>query len=129
MKLNIYSFLSFLIIVTIISPACGTGNGEEKGDPQNTEFPIPWPDGGEIITDEREGPTGFITIRYDEDQYETVVDFYDDYASGSGWNRSETGQGEVPTINYMNLAAGQNISVDPPNDQVSEAFIVTLTVS
>lgn len=123
-------YIPFLLLMLIsICPACGTESESEEPDQVNSEFIIPWPDGGEIITDEREGNRGQLTIRYENSAYESVVEFYEGYASGRGWNRSETGQGEVPTINYMNLADGQNISVDPPDDQIPGAFIVTLMVS
>lgn len=124
-KTNIYSLFLLTMLIGIVSAACGT-EGEES-EPKNTEFTIPWPEGGDIITENWDDTSGHITVQYDNSQYETVVDFYDDYTSGGGWNRSEIGQGNVPTINYMNLGAGKDVSIDPPNDQISGAFLVTLT--
>lgn len=120
-----------LFIIGLGNLSCAADNGNDEKESADGEFPIPWPEGGEIITDGREegDTTGYITLRYNNDQYEEVVEFYDDYADGEGWNRTEQGQGDVPGINYMNLSAGLNISVGPPGDQFPDAFIITLTIS
>lgn len=120
-----------LLIIGMGSLSCAADNGNGEKESADGEFPIPWPEGGEIITDLREeGDTiGSVTLRYDNDRYQEVVEFYDDYTDEDGWNRTEQGQGEVPGINYMNLMEGLNISVGPPNGQIADAFLVTLMVS
>lgn len=109
--------------------AAATPSSTPTADRQGTaaqEFPIPAPEGGEIITDEWDGTTGYITLRYPAERYDEVVGFYDDYASGSGWNRSEVGQGDVASVNQMNLMEGLNIAIDPP---MGGTMVVTLTIS
>jgi hypothetical protein len=128
-KIKIYTLLPFVILISMTCAACGTESDTDEMEQENDEFPISRPDGGEVITEDWNGNTGQVTLRYDNSRYEIVVEYYDNYTSGGGWNRNEIGQGEVPTINYMNLTAGLNISIDPPNDQISGVFIVTLTVS
>lgn len=129
MNIKHYFLMTVLLTAGLLCAACATESETEDSDLENAEFPISRPDGGEVITEDWNGKTGQITLRYDNSRYETVVEFYDEYTSVNGWNRNEIGQGEVPTINYMNLTAGLNISIDPPNDQISGSFIVTLTVS
>lgn len=129
-----------------IAAGCGGGDGEparaaaeaEAGEaPQPAasapdtraaadDFPIPAPEGGEVITDQWDGTTGHITLRYPAGRYEAIVRFYDGYADGTGWNRTEVGRGDVPTVNLMNLMDGLNIAIDPPS---GDHLIVTLTVS
>lgn len=110
---NKYRNAPLLSLLLIMLLSCGTDANNNEDEIQNGEFPISWPEGGEIMTEEWDGSTGFITLRYDNNQYETIIEFYDGYANGNGWNRSEIGQGEIPTVNYMNLAAGLNISGSP----------------
>lgn len=105
------------------APSSGGPGAQEQAD---QDFPIPTPEGGERITDEWNGTTGHITVRYPADRYDEIVAFYDDYASDDGWRRQELGQGEPRSINYMNLMDGLNVSVDPPT---GESMIVTLMVS
>lgn len=91
------------------------------------KFPIPFPENGTIMTDARAGGSGHVTIRYPAERYGAIVTFYDSYTGESGgWNRSEAGQGDVPSINYMNLGQGWNITVDPPT---REWILITLTAS
>lgn len=107
--------------------AAATGSaGSTAQEPAIPGFPIASPEGGEVITDGWDGTTGHITVQYPAARHDEVVAFYDEYTADDGWNRSEIGQGEVPSVNYMNLAEGQNITVGPPT---GESMLVTLTAS
>lgn len=129
MKLKIYTLFLCLFATGMLWWACNTDNGDNINKPSSGDFFISRPEGGEVITDEWGGEIGYITVRYKTERYEEIVDFYDDYTRESSWNRSEAGQGEVLTINYLNLMAGFNISIGPPDGQIAGAFLVTLTAS
>lgn len=145
-----FSKITAVVVGAALWGACGAGTEESDRPPLGTadsagaavttpstsaaephrgtdgEFPIPTPHGGVVITDEWSGSTGHVTLRYPANRYDEIVAFYDDYASGSGWNRSEIGQGPVPSVNQMNLMRGWNIAIDPP---IGDHLVVTLTVS
>ncbi|MFB5945917.1 hypothetical protein [Albibacterium profundi] len=106
-----------------------TSCSDKKEDIKTGEFPIPYPEGGEVITDKWDGKSGHRTVKYTADRHSELIDFYDDYTSGSGWKRSEAGSGFIPSAIYLNLTKGYTIDVGSPEDQVSEAVLITLYVA
>lgn len=119
-------FLSMALLFISTSMVACSDNKEEARD---GEFPIPYPEGGEVITDEWDGVSGHRTIKYEATRHGEILSFYDDYASGSIWKRSESGSGSVPTAIYLNLTKGYTIDVGPPEDQVSDAVLIALYVA
>lgn len=126
--MKILSFLPFLLIAGLFFNACSSGTAQEEKE-TSQGFPIPYPEEEKMITDEWNGSSGHITLRYDAGRYEEIVAFYDKYASGSDWNRTEAGKGEFPSVMYMNLGEGLTVDVGPPDDQVAGAVLITLYVS
>jgi hypothetical protein len=127
---------SLLLAALVIFSACGESKKKSGEDPipkvekalaeDSTGFPIPYPEKGELITDNWDSQTGNITLEYESRRYEEVIGFYDNYTSGDSWKRSGNGQGERSSITYINLGTGQTISIGPPNGQVLDAFLVSL---
>jgi len=95
----------------------------------NGEFPIPYPEGGELITDAWDGTLGHRTVQYEADRHEALIAFYDDYSGGIPWTRSEAGSGSELSVIYVNLEKGHTIDLGPPEDQIPGAVLLTLYVS
>lgn len=121
-------FYATLILMAFVFIAGGitTSCSDKNEDIKSGDFPIPYPEGGEIITDKWNGHSGHRTVKYEADRHEEIITFYDDYASGSGWKRSEAGHGAALSVIYVNLASGYTIDVGPPEDQVMGAVLITL---
>src|SRR5690606_15279740 len=126
---NNKTYCFFLSIVLLFISGGASSCSDKKEEVRDGEFPIPYPTGGEVITDEWGGVAGHRTVKYEADRHGELLSFYDDYTSGSGWKRSESGSGSVPTTIYLNLDKGYTIDVGPPDDQVSDAVLVTLYVA
>lgn len=118
-------FLMALVSISGVLTSCS----DKKEYIITREFPIPYLEGGEVITDEWDGKTGYRTVKYTADRHSDLIDFYDDYTSGNGWKRSEAGTGSIPSAIYLNLTKGYTIDVGSPEDQVSEAVLITLYVA
>lgn len=121
--------LTLFLIALVLTSTGFTSCSDKKEDVKTGDFPIPYPEGGEVITDEWDGKSGHRTVKYEADRHTELIDFYDDYASGSGWNRSESGMGEVPSVIYLHLTKGYTIDVGPPDDQITDATVITLYVA
>ncbi|RQP17343.1 MAG: hypothetical protein EAS52_09035 [Parapedobacter sp.] len=117
--------LTLFLIALVFTSAGFTSCSDKKEDIKTEEFPIPYPDGGDVITDKWDGKTGHRTVKYKADRHSELIGFYDDYASGNGWKRSESGQGVI----YLHLNKGYTIDVGPPEDHVKDATLITLYVA
>lgn len=126
-KIPLIPFFLTVFLLTAVGPASCSGNDDKR--PESTEFPIPYPEDGEPITDTWDGNTGHRTIKYPADRHGGLVEFYDDYTSGTQWNRTEAGSGPTLSVLYINLERGHTIDLAPPGDQVADAVLITLFVS
>ena len=94
------------------------GGGEIPAD-----FPVPFPDGGEVVSvitnDTPNGPSGSVSVDYPADSYDMVKAFYDDYFAGQDITRNEiTGDGAL----LMYTGQGSStlfVGVTPSSDSVS----------
>ena len=128
MKINVKmkgNIVGVLLLCFVVLTACSDNSKETE----NGDFPIPYPEGGEVITDKWDGQSGHRTIKYSDDRHAEILSFYDDYASDSGWNRTETGSGSEQSVIYLNLQKGYTIDVGPPSDHIAEAVVITLWVA
>lgn len=128
MKTTLFKIGLIALTFCVFSSACSDDDkATETQNPSVAEFPIPYPDGEEIVTDNRKGATGQLTLFYITARHQEVIGFYENYTSGGGWNRSESGQGPMPSVIFVNLSKGLVISIGPPEGQMSDGFLVTLT--
>src|SRR5690606_14574099 len=126
---NNKTYCFFLSIVLLCISGGASSCSDKKGEVRDSEFPIPYPTGGEVITDEWGGVGGHRTVKYEADRHGERLAFYDAFTSRSGWMRSESEGGSVPTASYLNPDKCYTIDVGPPDDQVSDAVLVTLYVA
>ncbi|TDS55289.1 hypothetical protein [Myroides indicus] len=130
-KLKHYFPLLLLLVISAGIALSGCSGNSDNGNQEQTNggFPIPYPDGGEVITDTWDGISGHRTVKYPDEKHQELISFYNDYASGSGWKRTEAGQGEVVSFIYLNLEKGYTIDLGYPSDQVADAVLLTLYVA
>lgn len=121
--------LTLFLIALVLTSTGFTSCSDKKEDLKTGDFPIPYPEGGEVITDEWDGKAGHRTVKYKADRHSELIGFYDDYASGSGWKRSESGKGEVLSVIYLHLMKGYTIDLGSPSDQIQGATLITLYVA
>jgi|SRR5690554_1937673 hypothetical protein len=124
MKMKRLLWIVALCLFAVILSCADDSKEAESGD-----FPIPYPEGGEVITDEWDGVAGHRTVKYPAERHQEMITFYDDYSSGSHWSRTETGAGETLSVIYLNIEKGYTIDLAPPGDQVAEAVVITLYVA
>ncbi len=122
-------FVSFFALLLVLCHGMLLSCSEDDKKSKNGEFPIPYPDDGELITDAWDGTVGHRTVQYEADRHEALITFYDDYANGATWNRIEAGSGIELSVIYVNLDKGHTIDLGPPGDQIPDAVLLTLYVS
>lgn len=122
-------FVSFFPLLLLLCHGVLLSCSQDDKDSKSGEFPIPYPDDGVLITDAWDGTVGHRTVQYEADRHGALIAFYDDYADGVHWNRTEAGSGTEPSVIYINLDQGHTIDLGPPGDQIPDAVLLTLYVS
>ena len=91
-------------------------------------FPVPVPDGGEVLSVfESEGNVG-ATVLYDVDRYDELVAFYEEWVAGADLGELQTSSTEfegLQSSQWFSPTAGTFISVSESADGV----LVTINVS
>jgi len=130
-ELNVRIFILVLFSLLVIESLSGCSGNSANGNQEKTngDFPIPYPDEGEVITDTWDTISGHRSVKYPDEKHEDLIGFYNDYASGSGWKRTETGQGKTASFIYLNLKKGYTIDLGYPNDHMANAVLITLYVA
>ena len=119
----------FLIVALLLCQGGLISCSKDEKKTKSGAFPIPYPEGGALITDAWDGTLGHRTVQYGADRHESLISFYDDYANEIHLNRIEAGSGTELSVIYVNLEKGHTIDLGPPGDQIPDAVLLTLYVS
>lgn len=107
----------------------GSGSLTIGGGELPDGFPIPVPDGGEVMStfssETEEGTSYSVTISYPADRYEELASFYEDWIDGQADDvqKSET-SGEFTSSSFYSATADVNISVTTADE---EAIVTLIT--
>ncbi len=89
-------------------------------------FPIPIPDGGEILSSASQASLQLVTLTYPIDRYDGLVEFYQDWLDGTdGETGTFTATGASANASFFNADLGFNVLVAKADDQV----LVTASVN
>ena len=107
----------------------GSGSYTVGGGELPDDFPVPVPDGGEVVSVfEAEGDTA-VAMTYDAGRYAELVDFYEDWVAGADMPELQTSSAEfegMQSTQWFSPSAGTYISVaETPDD----ATLVTINVT
>lgn len=90
------------------------------------DFPIPVPDGGNVMAVVTQGVDTSLSITYPQDQFENLKDFYSDYASNTGEVLVTFESADPPGASWTIQTDNQtfSISVGDTGTEVSVALVV-----
>ncbi len=97
------------------------GGGEVPDD-----FPIPVPDGGNVMAVVTQGVDTSLSITYPQDQFESIKDFYSDYAASNGDVLVNFESADPPGAGWTIQKDNQtfSISVGDTGTEVAVALVV-----
>ena len=124
-----YCFLIIFLFAGELSISCSGRSEGTKKQLKNEAFPIPYPEDGDVIPDKWDGTSGHRTVKYPDKQHRELIDFYNDYTSGSDWKRTTSGKGAIPAVIYVHLHKGYTIDIGPPDTQMANAVLISLYVA
>lgn len=99
----------------------GSGSFTVGGGEIPSGFPVPVPDGGEVMSVfESEGDVG-AAVQYDAGRYDELVAFYEDWVAGADMDELQTSSAEyegLRSVQWFSAVAGTFISVAEGPDGV-----------
>lgn len=106
----------------------GTTGGDDGSPPPTVDgdFSIPAPDGiNEVLFEMQgsEGQTVQVQLAYDQDDFDRIVSFYDDWYQdvGGNWSRSESGQ----VVIFTNTDNFSQVSISRDFEYVAGEELIT----